>query len=197
MNPEPFDLYWVRHAPTNARMIYSWTDLDCDLSDTVRTEWLDRVLPTHAIVVSSDLKRASKTADLLSVSRTRRPDAPELREMNFGEWECKTAEEILESHRNLANAFWSNPCTVSPPGGENWTDVLSRVNPYILDTASRNPGQPIIAVAHYGVILSHYMHAAAISAEAALEEHVRCLSLSHFRYLGQCWHVHDLNRLPD
>ena len=55
--------WWVRHGPTHADVLAGWTDIPADLSDVSQLSRLSSFLPERAVVISSDLSRASKTAD--------------------------------------------------------------------------------------------------------------------------------------
>ena len=189
------DVYWIRHAPTNTTKIHGWGDIDCDLSNTDMLQRLERALPADALVVASDLKRASKTADMISGHRTRLPDTRELRELNFGRWDGKTADQIIESDGETARKFWSDPMSANPPGGESWASLTSRVSGCIYRLIHRFPERPIVAVAHYGVILSQLMHVTGAGRPESIFDSVANLSLSKFSYDGSNWHVREFNRV--
>ncbi|MGL6209472.1 MAG: histidine phosphatase family protein, partial [Paracoccaceae bacterium] len=55
--------FWVRHGPTHAKTMVGWTDLPADLSDTAALDRLKATLPQGAVTISSDLIRATATAD--------------------------------------------------------------------------------------------------------------------------------------
>jgi hypothetical protein len=59
-------LWWVRHGPTHQTTFTGWRDVPADLSDGAALDRLDAYLPAHAVLVSSDLLRASATADRIS-----------------------------------------------------------------------------------------------------------------------------------
>ena len=85
-------LWLIRHGPTHAKGMVGWTDLPADLSDAAQIARLRAALP-DAPVVSSDLLRAVQTGDVLTpVSRL--PHDPQLREINFGDWENLTFAHV-------------------------------------------------------------------------------------------------------
>ena len=53
-----------------------WRDVPADLSDGAALARLDAALPRPALLVSSDLVRASATADMLAAGRDRLAHAP-------------------------------------------------------------------------------------------------------------------------
>ena len=65
--------FWVRHGPTHAKSMVGWSDLPADLGDTAQLARLSTHLPAEALVISSDLIRASATADAIAGKRTRLP----------------------------------------------------------------------------------------------------------------------------
>jgi len=154
---------------------------------------LDAQLPGDALVVSSDLKRARCTADVFSQTRARLPDNPDLRELNFGCWEGLLAEEIAARDAVRSQTFWQNPTKAHPPGGERWSDLTRRVADTIESLIAGHPGRPLVAVAHYGVIVSHYMHITQGDWATGARAHVTTLSLSRFVHDGHHWHAASLN----
>ena len=190
------DIYWVRHAPTWAKELNGWTDIAADLSDHEVFDWLNRTLPTAAYVISSDLQRASKTADILSSNRKRLADIIDLREINFGDWEGKTAKQIMEFDPVNAMAFWSDPSSASPPKGESWIDFTNRINTYIDRMIKNYPSTSIIIVAHFGVILSYLQSTLKIPPEVVIRYNVTNLSISRFKFQYGCWHLCCFNKLP-
>ena len=76
--------WWVRHGPTHAKTMVGWQDAPADLSDQRALARLSEYLPQEAVVISSDLIRASATADAIESRRKRLPHDPALREIHFG-----------------------------------------------------------------------------------------------------------------
>ncbi|EKN65722.1 hypothetical protein BABA_19056 [Neobacillus bataviensis LMG 21833] len=73
---------------------------------------------------SSDLQRCISTSELLFPNRY--PVLlSELREMNFGEWEGQTYEELKENKRYCQ--WLADPENVLPPKGESFYEFTSRV----------------------------------------------------------------------
>ncbi|MHB8453662.1 MAG: histidine phosphatase family protein [Acidiferrobacterales bacterium] len=50
-----------------------------------------------------------------------------LREIHFGDWEGKTAEELLVTDREHITRFWEDPERYPPPGGEEFATFRKRV----------------------------------------------------------------------
>lgn len=147
--------FWVRHAPTHVTGLNGWTDSDVDLSDGFALQRLSTYLPREAVVVTSDLSRAILTGNAIAGMRKRIAPKRELREINFGAWEGKTHQEVSESDPVLAREFFETPGHITPPEGESWMDMSTRVNGMAAQLAMMHPGQNVIVVAHFGAILAH------------------------------------------
>lgn len=167
-----------------------WSDIPADLSNLVAIERLRKFLPT-APVVSSDLIRASATADAL-VPDTRLPHDPGLREINFGGWELKTFAEIEATEPELIRAYWDTPGDVAPPGGESWNSVCRRVNAAIDRHLSQNH-ENLIVVAHFGVILTQVQRALDLGAYETFGHKIDNLSATVLAYELGNWSVERIN----
>jgi alpha-ribazole phosphatase len=188
--------WWVRHGPTHVNGFVGWTDAPADLTDVAALKRLDAHLPRDAVVVSSDLQRAVKTADAISQSRERLPNLHGLREMNFGAWEMKNFEQVSAADPTLARAFWENPGDHAPPQGESWHQASSRVKNAVDGLINTYVDRDIIAVAHVGVILSQLQQASQIPATAAMSFVIDNLSVTRLDYLSPNWRVKGVNHKP-
>ena len=168
-------LWWVRHGPTHAKAFAGWRDIPADLSDTAALARLNAHLPAGAPVISSDLIRATATADVLSAQRPRLPHDPDLREFHFGEWDGLGFAEVAERWPDLSRQYWEEPGHIAPPGGESWVAAAARIERAV----NRLPVCPdIIIVAHFGVILTQFQRAANLTPPEALAQRVDNLSVT-------------------
>jgi alpha-ribazole phosphatase len=188
--------WWIRHGPTHARGMVGWTDLPADLSDTAALERLSAHLPEDALVVSSDLVRSVATADAIQGRRTRLPHAQAIREIHFGDWEMKTAAEIGASHPDLSRAYWSDPGPHAPPGGESWDQAATRVAGFVDAMNASHAGCNIVAVAHFGVILTQVQRAGRLAPRSALAFKIDNLSVTRLEYLDPHWRILGVNHQP-
>lgn len=186
--------FWVRHAPTHARAMVGWADIPADLSDTDRLARLAAGLPAEALIVSSDLARARATADEIAGPRARLPDEPDLREINFGEWDMQAFDAVPD--QALLRRFWDQPGDIRAPGGESWHEVSARVSAAVARLCTAHPARDIVAVAHMGPILTQVQAALGIAAHAAFEHRIDNLSLTELRWSGSGWQAHGINRCP-
>ncbi len=184
-------LWLVRHGPTHAKSMVGWSDIPADLSDTAAIARLRDHLP-DAPVVSSDLVRASATADALSPA-LRLPHDPNLREINFGDWELRSFAEVEAEDPHTIRNYWEDPGHIAPPGGESWNAVRNRVDNAIDGYLSYDD---IIVVAHFGVILTQVQRALGIGAYAAFSHKIDNLSVTELAYDAGQWHVDRINHNP-
>jgi len=166
-------IWWVRHGPTHANAMIGWTNLPADLTDLTALAGLSASLPADAPIVSSDLVRASATADAIAGTRNRWPPDPRLRELNLGIWDGKTANEVDSP---LLRAFWDQPGDVSAPGGESWNDLVARVRGVRDDLLEY--GEDIVVVAHMGVIMAAIQLATGIPPIEAFSHRIPPLSIT-------------------
>lgn len=135
------------HTPWNrAGRIQGRSDISLDR--TARSELAGFRLPPPwetAELWSSPLKRAAETAHLVAGRAPR--IAPELIEMDWGDWEGKKGQDLLESpgsgFRHIENWGW----TYRAPGGETPADVQERLVPWLTSLTC-----DAVAVCHIGVM---------------------------------------------
>ena len=186
--------FWVRHGPTHAKAMVGWSDLPADLSDTAQLSRLSGLLPRDALVISSDLIRASATADVIAAGRERLPHDPDLREIHFGDWELARFDEVEDQHR--LRAYWEAPGDIRPPGGESWHDVTARVDRAVARLLNIRPARDIVVVAHFGVILPHVQPALRLGAYEAFSHRIDNLSGTELHRRGEGWQALRINHLP-
>lgn len=104
--------------------------------------------PTFDLVISSDLERASVTADLLAevVRCTNRRVDPRWRENDAGEWQGLTRSEIQTAWPGWLEA------DRRPPGFETAESTQARAMSAFADIAKYHAGGCILVVSHGGVL---------------------------------------------
>lgn len=187
-------LFLVRHGPTHARGFVGWSDLPADLSDHAALTRLADHLPENALIISSDLGRASATADAIARDRQRLPHEPALREINFGDWELRAHDEIED--QDALRAYWDQPGDTAPPGGESWNAVSTRVSGAVDALIAAHPGRDIVAVAHFGVILTQLQRALRISAYDTFAHRIDNLSVTELHVATPRWQAAAINHRP-
>lgn len=170
--------HWVRHGPTHQKTFTGWRDVPADLSDTDAVKRLAAYLPDTALVLSSDLTRSVNTAGAVQGTRTRLPHDPGLREFHFGTWDGQHFSNVAEAHPDLSRAYWETPGDHAPPGGESWNAAAARVATVVRRIEAAHPNAHIIAVAHFGVILTQVQAVLGLSAYDVLGHKIDPLSVT-------------------
>jgi broad specificity phosphatase PhoE len=170
--------HWVRHGPTHQKNFTGWRDVPADLSDHAAIERLSAHLPPDALVISSDLTRAVTTAHAIQGHRTRLRHDPALREFHFGTWDGVHFSTVADWHPDLSRAYWETPGDHAPPGGESWNQSAARVAMAVRRIEAAHPDAHIIAVAHFGVILTQVQAVMGLSAQAVLGHRIDPLSVT-------------------
>lgn len=190
--PEPLTIWWVRHGPTHAKTMVGWTDLPADLTDEPMLKRVRAYLP-DAPVVSSDLLRARQTADAIAEDRPRLAALPDLREIHFGDWEHRSFADIEDTDPELIFQFWDNPGDVSAPGGESWNALAARVNRGVEQLHGL---KEVIAVAHFGAILTQVQRAQQITPKQVMAQHIHNLSVTKVSFDGLRWRASAIDHRP-
>jgi len=106
-----------------------------------------------AAVYSSPARRAVATAQPIASRHALRPLALDaLRELDFGELEGLTWEELAEREPELAAALLAEPAHVRVPGGESYGELQTRAGVAAEELIARHEGETIVAVSHAGPI---------------------------------------------
>ncbi len=149
--------YLVRHGETEWNKVERFRgQADIPLNETgrIQAEAIGRRLAAEPIVAvfSSPLGRASETAEAIAASKGISVEFAEgLRDMNFGEWEGLTPDEVAAKDRDLYARWLAAPQTVSIPGGESLDDVRARVMSFVDDLTARFNNQGVALVSHRAV----------------------------------------------
>lgn len=158
-------LLLVRHGATVANLVRpnrlqgQGTDLPLSEEGRLQAEATGRFLAAAPIerVLASPLARAVQTAEAIagphgiSVEQCK----PVI-ECDVGHWEGMTWEHIEQQHPEAYDAFMSNPAESGYPGGENFTQVQSRVTP-ALDRLLEELDGSMAAVVGHNVVNRVYL----------------------------------------
>lgn len=148
----------VRHAETeqSARgRCYGRLDVRLSLRGLRQAQALADALAglPLAAVYSSPLIRALDTARPLAAARGVDVSLLEaLAELDFGEVEGLTYDEIEAERPELFRAWMDDPARVRFPGGESLADLRARVLPALEQIRACHAGEAVAVVAHGGVI---------------------------------------------
>ncbi|HEX4068107.1 MAG TPA: histidine phosphatase family protein [Acidobacteriaceae bacterium] len=152
----PVALYLVRHGAiiSVAKKAYIG-QIEAPLSEEgveqawALRRWLEPV-PFNR-VVSSDLSRSQRTAKIILGRRAIAVEPmPALREINLGEWEGFSFQEIREKFPEEYAARGSDIENFRPPRGESFADCRERVNASLHRILAASQGNVLMA-GHAGV----------------------------------------------
>jgi alpha-ribazole phosphatase/probable phosphoglycerate mutase len=104
---------------------------------------------------SSDLERAFETAKMIVHLSGRKPDLHSdlrLREINFGDWEGLSYNEIKEKYPEALLARENDVYKNAPPNGETLEQLTVRVQSMLDELYLKHKDQTVIVVAHGGVL---------------------------------------------
>jgi alpha-ribazole phosphatase len=160
-------LLLLRHAePADDARGRCYGTLDVGLSERGRrrAQELAGRLEAPAAVYSSPRVRALETAELAFGVR---PIADErLRELDFGEFEGRTYDEIERSQPELYRRWMETPTQVEFPRGESYALLRRRVLDSLAEILARHPAETVAIVAHGGVVRAILAEALAMPDEA-------------------------------
>lgn len=148
----------VRHEETEAYArgrCYGRLDVPISAEGGRRAEELGAALATQplAAVYTSPLSRSLDTAVAIAGAQGLEPltDA-RLRELDFGELEGLTYDEVRAGWPELYREWMETPTRIQFPGGEGFTDLRRRVLAAVDEIRSRHAGEAVAVVSHGGVI---------------------------------------------
>ncbi|MEE8482519.1 MAG: histidine phosphatase family protein, partial [Acidiferrobacterales bacterium] len=82
----------------------------------------------------------------------------DFREVGFGDWEGRTADEIIADNAGEYAAFYRDPVKNRPPGAEPLDEFIDRVTRAYEGILQSNSAQSILVIAHAGVIRAIITH---------------------------------------
>lgn len=163
-------LILIRHCEpeegTRGR-IYGTLDVGLSAQGRIRAvELVDRLdgVDVDGIWTSPRL-RARETAEPLAAARgLRLSEDDDLRELDFGELEGRTFDEIAETEPELYKTWMDTPTKVRFPGGECYADLKTRSVRALERAAAKN--ESVVVVTHGGVVRAALAEWLRIPAEA-------------------------------
>ena len=133
-------------------------------------------------VISSPLQRCSEFAESLAVQEELEFITDErFQEIDFGDWDGISPQDILEGDPDTLNAWWKSPTRVIPPNGEAFLDFRSRVLKAFHEISENNKGGNLLLVTHAGVIRVVLMHILGMQDENLFRLNVDYASISRIR----------------
>lgn len=145
------------------------------------------------VLVSSPLQRCARFADELG-ARLNLPvlREPALQELHFGDWEGRSAAQIMEDQADALGRFWANPYTFTPPNGEPVEAFAERVLAAVEGLRLRHAGKRVLLVTHGGVMRLLLARARGLPREQLLQVEVghgalmRLVPVDDGRWVEEC-----------
>ncbi len=78
----------------------------------------------------------------------------QLRELNFGDWEGKTWQEIEATNPEQLYNLWKDPANYQPQNGESIDQLITRIKAEFRRIAEKHLGQTVFVAVHGGVVKS-------------------------------------------
>lgn len=154
---KPTRLFLIRHGEVvrqGQKTFLGFTDLGLSSEGKKQVQTLAEYLGEVSLdqVYASDLIRAMDSARSICQGRSLQPLAlPAFREMNMGDWDGKSWEEIKAKHPELSPFYFSNLKKFHFPGGETWSQFRGRVLLGMKHLLKESQGKTILLAAHAGV----------------------------------------------
>lgn len=149
-------LLLVRHGITefnSTRRFAGYSDVEMNAAGYEQVEKLRDRLANEQIdaVYSSDLKRALATAEVISSGhKVDIVACPELREMNYGDAEGLTFQEINRRYPEAAKSIINFNLQLEFPGGESFEGFIKRTTKFLDRLNEHKSSATILVAAHSG-----------------------------------------------
>ena len=146
----------IRHGQTRANVEQRWQgqgDWDLDETGYLQAEALGAHYGRWNTVFSSPLQRARNTAGF--VAATDPVVVDDLKEVNMGDWEGLTTDEIAARWPDVLEQIYQKGVDLKRGStGESWAELTTRVRS-ALETIEPASGEPTVVVAHGGAIRAY------------------------------------------
>ncbi|TRO32999.1 histidine phosphatase family protein [Pseudomonas sp. ALS1131] len=104
-------------------------------------------------LISSPLQRCARFAEEVAAAHGLPLHyEPGLQELHFGDWEGRSAAQLMETDAEALGRFWADPYAFTPPNGEPLLQFEARVLAAVEGLAMAYVGQRLLLVTHGGVM---------------------------------------------
>jgi broad specificity phosphatase PhoE len=157
-------LLLVRHGITDfnsTRRFAGYSDVEMSAAGYRQVEQLRDYLADEKIdaIYSSDLRRALATAEVIAAGRKLDIVAcSELREVNYGDAEGLTFDEIKRLYPKLAESIANFDLRLEFPGGEHFAGFIKRTCGFLDRLAKPETSETVLIVSHSGPLRALVCH---------------------------------------
>lgn len=143
--------------------------------------------PWDVLISSPLLRCAVFAAELAEQRQLPLVLEPDLRELHFGDWEGRSAAEIMALDSEALGRFWADPYGYTAPAGEPMADFETRVLAAVERLQQRYAGQRLLLVTHGGVMRLLLARARGLGRGQLLQVEVAHAALSRLHLTGPSW----------
>ena len=153
-------LLLIRHGQTDWNILRRFQgQSDIPLNEVGQKQAMalaDRLSTQHIdTLYFSDLQRTHETANIISSLSGCKPELhpdPHLREINFGDWEGLTYNEIKEKYPDTLAERENDIYKNAPPNGETLEQLCMRVQSMLDELYAKHKDQVVLIVSHGGML---------------------------------------------
>jgi broad specificity phosphatase PhoE len=144
---------------------------------------------------TSDIARAAETAEIIGAALGLKPaPMPDLREIDVGNWEGLTPEELYRRYPAHMAEFERDPARTVRLGGESYAQLQQRALVGLKRIyEAHKPGNVIVAVSHGGTIRALLCHVIGLELANFGKMWLDNGSLTEIRYGSHGWRLVRLN----
>jgi len=157
----------VRHGETDwnrERRFQGHADTSLNEAGRAQAAELAELLRAEGLsaVYTSPLRRASETAEIVAARLgLRASELDPLREIDVGDWQGLTVDEVRTRFPELAEVAWH----AGWPNGETYDQLAARVVPALLELGRHHAGERVLGITHAGPIRAALSAATGLSHE--------------------------------
>lgn len=162
------EIYLIRHTSVDIPAGYAYGQTDIPLRDTFNEEAEEVKKSLSGLffdkVWTSPLSRCVRLATYNGYADAEKEDS--IKELNFGDWEMKSWEELSAAPRS--KAWFSDWINIPTPNGESFMDQYKRVSTF-LDELRKSDYKKVCLFAHGGVLTCARVYAGEYKIEDAFK----------------------------
>ena len=150
------------------------------------------------LIVSSDLFRALKTAQLIEEANAENIPiqvTPELREWFLGDFQGRTITEINREYPHVLDAFRYAGDDFAIPGGERRSEFYARIHKCLDRLAEEHAGKKILLVSHGGCLKAVFQKIVGTPTAGAMLPMTSNASISRFFRRDDKWQLNSWNEV--
>lgn len=183
------NIYLIRHGETDWNSVRKYQgrmDIELNAKGIDEANSVGNKLENYNIdcIYSSTLKRAMKTAEIINsyVSAGTINPTDEIIELNLGEWEGRTWDEIQVEYKEFLKTWMTNRVKVKIPGGESYGDAEIRGINFLRNLVNSCNYENVVIVSHGALIAAVLCSILSIDANHEGNFRVDNCSVNHIYY---------------